>query len=203
MELSYFKQLRGVTEVLEKGSQRRVSIFWVRNPRWRGLRSYECALLSCSPFQISPRPSLGCDRQSISKFGRVFGGCHAQKSPFCGFHQLEIGSRHDGKKSKGSRWHQREAEYPRKRAEREVNSDRHNCKTCCYQGGAWTAGQWIPCQEAELVSRPESSSCLGVENGFVTVTPFHVKPSCKSSERRRRQPASAAAESITESQILS
>ena len=29
-------------------------------------------------------------------------------------------------------------------------------------------------------SRPASSSCLGVKNGFVTVTPFHVKTSCKS-----------------------
>ncbi len=27
-----------------------------------------------------------------------------------------------------------------------------------------------------------SNSCLRAENGFVTVTPFHVKPSCKSSK---------------------
>src|SRR5437879_9110672 len=39
-------------------------------------------------------------------------------------------------------------------------------------------------------SRPASSSFFTAKNGFVTVTPFHVKPSCKSSERRRRQPAS-------------
>src|SRR5205085_12521595 len=56
---------------------------------------------------------------------------------------------------------------------------------------------------ALLPSRPASSSFLAVENGFVTVTPFHVKPSCKSSERRRRQPASAAAERTTASQMLS
>src|SRR6266550_5341654 len=56
---------------------------------------------------------------------------------------------------------------------------------------------------ALLPSRPASSSFLVAENGFVTVTPFHVKPSCKSSERRRRQPASAAAERITASQMLS
>lgn len=58
-------------------------------------------------------------------------------------------------------------------------------------------------QVPEFVSRPASNSCLGLGNGFVTVTPFHVKPSCKSSERSRRQPASAAAERITASQIVS
>jgi hypothetical protein len=52
-------------------------------------------------------------------------------------------------------------------------------------------------------SRTASSSFLTAKNGFVTVTPFHVKPSSKSSERRRRQPASAAAERITASQMLS
>ena len=51
-------------------------------------------------------------------------------------------------------------------------------------------------------SRAVSNSCFELANGFVTVTPFQVKPSCRSSDRRRRQPASAAAERITESQIL-
>src|SRR5947199_9803256 len=36
-------------------------------------------------------------------------------------------------------------------------------------------------------SRPASSSFLTAKNGFVTVTPFHVKPSCKSSERRSEE----------------
>jgi hypothetical protein len=34
-----------------------------------------------------------------------------------------------------------------------------------------------------------SSLCRDAENGFVTVTPFQVKPSWKSSDRSRRQPA--------------
>jgi len=51
-------------------------------------------------------------------------------------------------------------------------------------------------------SRAVSNSCFELANGFVTVTPFQVKPSCRSSDRRRRQPASAAAERITESQVL-
>src|SRR5579859_4772382 len=63
---------------------------------------------------------------------------------------------------------------------------------------------WGPVQDSVLVPRrAASNSCLGVENGFVTVTPLHVKPSCKSSDRSRRHPASAAAERITASQIPS
>jgi len=38
-------------------------------------------------------------------------------------------------------------------------------------------------------------------NGFTTVTPHQVNPSCKSSDSKRRQPASAAAAHITASQI--
>jgi len=52
-------------------------------------------------------------------------------------------------------------------------------------------------------SRAVRSSCFEGANGFVTVTPFQVKPSCRSSVRRSRQPDSAAADRITESQISS
>src|SRR6516162_11094148 len=52
-------------------------------------------------------------------------------------------------------------------------------------------------------SRAMSRSCFLAANGFVTVTPFQVNPSCKSSERSRRHLPSAAAERITASQMLS
>jgi hypothetical protein len=70
------------------------------------------------------------------------------------------------------------------------------------RGGTFQAtGPHESVQDSELVSKAASNSFLGVENGFVTVTPFHVKPSCRSSDRRSRQPASAVAERTTESQI--
>ena len=52
-------------------------------------------------------------------------------------------------------------------------------------------------------SKAMSKSFFLGANGFVTVTPFQVNPSCKSSERSKRHPPSAAAERITASQILS
>ncbi len=54
-----------------------------------------------------------------------------------------------------------------------------------------------------VASRAARRPCVGVENGLVTVTPFHVKPSCRSSDKRRRHPASAAPERMTASHILS
>jgi len=57
---------------------------------------------------------------------RIFLSCPTEKAPFGGFHQQEIGSRRDGKKSKVSHWEPREAEHAGKRAERQINPDRHN-----------------------------------------------------------------------------
>ena len=45
-----------------------------------------------------------------------------------------------------------------------------------------------------------SNGCLVTANGLATVTPPHVNPSCRSSERSSRHPAAAAADRITASQ---
>ena len=45
--------------------------------------------------------------------------------------------------------------------------------------------------------------CRGEEKGLTTVSPAHVKPSWRSSERSKRQPACDAAERMTASQIPS
>src|SRR5262245_33340827 len=63
--------------------------------------------------------------------------------------------------------------------------------------GIFTASQdWAVSSSSEL-----SNTCLDGENGLVTVTPLQVNPSRKSSESNNRQPASAAAERITASQM--
>lgn len=52
------------------------------------------------------------------------------------------------------------------------------------------------------LSNDESSSCFSLANGLATVTPLQVNPACRSSDSRRRQPAAAAADRTTESQML-
>lgn len=51
-------------------------------------------------------------------------------------------------------------------------------------------------------SRDSSNVWRGKAKGFTTVTPPHVKPSCRSSDRSSRQPACAATERIIASHML-
>ena len=53
----------------------------------------------------------------------------------------------------------------------------------------------------QLPSNSVSKAFFCSANGLTTVTPFHVNPAWRSSERSRRQPAAAEAESTTASQI--
>jgi hypothetical protein len=55
---------------------------------------------------------------------------------------------------------------------------------------------------SSTVSSAANSGWRAAAKGFVTVTPRHVKPSWRSSERSRRHSASADAASTTESQIV-